>query len=139
MSSITLEQYEQITLAYNKLSNEDMLRRVRKVELETQSMKLYYMFDELKEEMCNEINISGEWKEEDTKDWVYWNTNSENADLKHYQYYINSMSSREIRFVIAEIQQYFKDENDMSVFETYSDEEITKYCIRYCGIFISRV
>ena len=139
MSAITLEQYSKITLAYNKLSNEDMMRRVRQLELETQSKYLQNMFYELKEDICNDIRISDEWKEEDTEDWVYWNTSEESVDLKHYQHYIQSMSSREIRLVIRDINKYFKDECDMSVFETYSDLEITKYAVCYCGVFISRV
>jgi len=137
--SITEEQYSKITLAYNKLCNEDTMRRVRQLELETQSNYLKNMFDELKEDMCNEINIGDLWKEEDTEDWVYWNTNSEDVDYQHYQHYIRNMSSAEIRIVIAEIQKHFKDEYDMSVFETYSDEEITKYAVCYCGIFISKL
>ena len=137
--AITEEQYAKITLAYNKLRNEYMTRRVRQLELETQSINLKNMFDELKEDMCSEISISGEWKEQDTQDWVYWNTNSDDVDYQHYKHFIECMSSTEIRLVIRDINKLFKEEYDMTVFESYSDEEITKYAVCYCGIFLGRL
>ena len=72
-------------------------------------------------------------------EWVYWNTNSDSVDYQHYQNFIECMSSREIRLVISEINKYFKDEYGMNVFESYSDEETTKYAVCYCGIFLSRL
>jgi hypothetical protein len=137
--SITEEQYSKITLAYNKLSNEHFITKVRDLDLDTESMNLKNMFDELKEDLIVSVNGGDFDNQEGLEEWVYWNTNSDSVDYQHYQNYITSMSSREIRFVIAEIQQHFKEECDMSVFETYSDEEITKYAVCYCGIFISKL
>mgnify|MGYP005996850973 CR=1 FL=1 len=137
--AITEEQYSKITLAYNKLVKEHIITKARDLDLDTQSINLKNMFDELKEDMCSEISISGEWKEQDTEDWVYWHTNSDDVDYQHYQHYIECMSSREIRLVIRDINKLFKEDYDMSVFESYSDLEITKYAVCYCGIFLGRL
>ena len=106
---------------------------------ETQSNYLQNMYDELKEEVITCIENRDFNTQEGLDEWVYWNTNSDSVDYQHYQHYILSMSSAEIRFAIAEIQQHFKEEYDMSVFKTYTDEEITKYAVCYCGIYISRL
>ena len=106
---------------------------------ETQSNNLQYMYDELKQELIDIINDGDIDNQEGLEDWVYWNTNSDSVDYQHYQHFIECMSSREIRLVIRDINEYFWDEYDMSVFQSYSDLEITKYAVCYCGIFISRL
>ena len=137
--AITEEQYSKITLAYNKLVKDQLISKAHDLDLDTQSINLKNMFDELKQELIVSIVSEDFDIKEGLDEWVYWNTNSDSVDYQHYQNFIECMSSREIRLVISEINKYFKDEYGMNVFESYSDEEITKYAVCYCGIFLSRL
>ena len=137
--AITEEQYSKITLAYNKLVKDQLISKAHDLDLDTQSNNLKNMFDELKEELIDNITNGYIDNQAGLEDWVYWNTNSDDVDYQHYKHFIECMSSTEIRLVIRDINKLFKEEYDMTVFESYSDLEITKYAVCYCGIFLGRL
>ena len=105
---------------------------------ESQSNELLNMYEHLVGQLFYHIS-AGEYPrtQEGLEEWIHHNTNSDDTDYQQYIAYIRNMTSAEIRIVIVELQQHFREYN-MNVFETYSDEEITKYALCYCGMIMSR-